>query len=33
VEFVNFAFAVALMAAFWVLVVELLGWFDRHDHR
>lgn len=31
VEFVNLAIAVALLAAAWVLVVELLAWFDR-DH-
>jgi hypothetical protein len=33
VDFVNFALAVVLMAAVWTLVVELLGWFDRHDRR
>jgi len=33
VEFVNFALAIVLVATAWVLVVELLGWLDRHDHR
>jgi hypothetical protein len=31
VEFVNCAVAVALMIAAWVLVVELLALWDRHD--
>jgi hypothetical protein len=33
VEFVNFGLAIVLMAAAWLLVVELLGWIDRHDRR
>jgi hypothetical protein len=33
VEFVNFSVAVVLMLAAWVLVVQVLGWIDRHDRR
>jgi hypothetical protein len=32
-EFVNLLLALAMVGGAWVLVVELLAWSYRHDHR